>query len=148
MDINFCRPGLSLQVIQRAHEHSVVNHLGIRFTAIGRDFVRADMPVDERTVQPYGILHGGSSILLAETLGSVASGLLLHGTRGRAVGIEVGGSHLRAAGSGRVTGTCRPLKIGRGLHFWTIEIHDGQGRQCCEARLTIKVLQPREGKDS
>ena len=146
--INLAQSCTTLGELNRAHVDTAVAASGIVFTAVGPDFLCAEMPVDHRTVQPYGLLHGGMSMVLAETLGSVASGLLLHGTRERAVGIEVGGSHLRAAGSGRVTGTCRPLKIGRGLHFWTIEIHDGQGRQCCEARLTIKVLQPREGKDS
>jgi 1,4-dihydroxy-2-naphthoyl-CoA hydrolase len=112
-------------------------------TTIGPRFLVGTMPVDERTKQPFGILHGGASIVLAETLGSVASYLLVSKIKGaRIAGIEVGGSHLRAVASGHVSGLCRPAHIGRTLHFWTVDIRDDAGRLCCNARLTVNVSLP------
>ncbi len=118
--------------------------LGIRVTAVGRDFIRAEMPVDERTTQPFGILHGGASVTLAETLGSIASWLLVSGEPGaRVAGVEVSASHLKAAGPGTVTAVCRPLRIGRTLHFWRIGIYNARGERCCAARLTVSIGTPR-----
>ena len=121
--------------------------LDIRITAVGPDFIMGDMPVDKRTLQPMGLLHGGASITLAETLGSIASWTLVRGEAGaRVAGIEVSGSHVKAARSGRVTGICRPLKLGRTLHFWRIDISDEAGDLCCSARLTVSVSRrPEQG---
>ena len=114
--------------------------LGIRLTAVGPDFLCGEMPVDERTRQPFGILHGGASIVLAETLGSWASFLVCSDEPGtRVAGIEVSGSHVRAVREGIVRGVARPVRLGRSLHFWRIDLHDGAGRLCCAARLTVKV---------
>ena len=132
-----------LPALTAAHENTAVERIGIRFTAVGRDFICADMPVDNRTRQPFGILHGGSSIVLAETLGSTASWLLVKDKGGFAAGIKVGGSHLKTVRSGHVTGICRPLKIGSKLHFWHIEIRDQQGDLVCDAHLTVTILWPR-----
>ncbi|MFC1689028.1 hotdog fold thioesterase [Pseudomonadota bacterium] len=114
--------------------------LGIRITAIGPDFICGEMPVDERTQQPFGILHGGASIVLAETLGSWASYLVAcDNPAARVAGIEVSGSHVRSVSSGTVTGVARPVRLGRSLHFWRIDIRDQDDKLCCSARLTVKV---------
>jgi 1,4-dihydroxy-2-naphthoyl-CoA hydrolase len=130
----------SLSRFNRLHRDNMAGQLDIRITSVGPDFIVGDMPVDERTRQPMGLLHGGASIVLAETLGSIASWTLVMGEAGaRVAGIEVSGSHLKAVRSGRVTGVCRPLKLGRTLHFWRIDITDADGDPCCSARLTVSV---------
>jgi uncharacterized protein (TIGR00369 family) len=145
MDINFFKGGMSLADLRELHRDTAVERLGIRFTAMAPATLWAEMPVDERTVQPYGILHGGASLLLAESMGSVASGLVAGPLGGRPVGIEINGSHLRPAGPGHVTGVCRPLRVGRGLHFWRISVYSAAGEHCCESRLTIKILRSGSG---
>ena len=112
--------------------------LGIEFTEIGEDFVRGRMPVDARTRQPFGLLHGGASVALAETLGSTAGNLCLES--GRAVGLEINANHLRAATHGHVTGTARPLHIGRSTQVWEIRIEDDAGQATCVSRLTLAVV--------
>lgn len=121
--------------------YSTLSHLmGIKFTAIGPDFIMGEMPVDERTRQPYGVLHGGASIVLAETLGSIASGLLANLDEDvRILGIEVSGSHVRAVSGGIVTGICKALKLGRTMHFWQIDVRNQDWQLCCAARLTVNV---------
>jgi len=114
--------------------------LGIRITAVGPDFICGEMPVDERTQQPFGILHGGASMVLAETLGSLGSFLIVSDAPGaRVAGIEVSGSHVRTARSGYVTGVARPVRLGRSLHFWRIDIRDETDELVCSARLTVTV---------
>lgn len=118
----------------------IENALGIRLTAVGPDFICGEMPVDERTRQPMGLLHGGASLVLAETLGSWASYLLVSDDPGaRVAGIEVSGSHVRSARSGHVSGVARPLRLGRSLHFWRIDIRDQAGDLVCSAKLTVTV---------
>jgi 1,4-dihydroxy-2-naphthoyl-CoA hydrolase len=114
--------------------------LGIRVTALGPDFICGEMPVDERTRQPFGILHGGASMVLAETLGSWASHLLsCDDPDARVAGIEVSGSHVWSVRSGVVTAIARPIRLGRSLHFWRIDVHDQDNNLCCSAKLTVKV---------
>lgn len=114
--------------------------LGIRIIAIGPDFICGEMPVDERTRQPFGILHGGASIVLAETLGSWASYMIASDDpEARVAGIEVSGSHVRSVSSGVVTAVARPVRLGRSVHFWRIDIHDQENNLCCSAKLTVKV---------
>ncbi|QSX74360.1 hotdog fold thioesterase [Lysobacter arenosi] len=113
--------------------------LGIVFTQIGPDFVRGTMPVDERTRQPYGLLHGGASVLLAETLGSSAGNLCV-GSDEVCVGIEINANHLRAARDGIVTGTARPIHVGARTQVWDIRIEDERGRLVCISRLTLAVV--------
>ncbi len=146
-----CRP-LKLNLSQRCgdlvklnsmHRDSMPGLLDIRLVAVGRDFIRAEMPVDRRTIQPFGILHGGASVVLAETLGSVASWLVVSAVPGaRVAGVEVNASHLKSVDQGPVTAVCRPLRLGRTLHFWQIEISDRLGDCCCSARLTVSVSRP------
>lgn len=113
--------------------------LGILFTEIGADYLRATMPVDARTRQPYGLLHGGASVLLAETLGSTA-GMLCIGDDAICVGIEINANHLRGVREGMVTGTARPLHVGRSTQVWEIRIEDDDGVLACVSRLTLAVV--------
>jgi uncharacterized protein (TIGR00369 family) len=113
--------------------------LGIHFTEIGPDYVRGTMPVDARTKQPYGLLHGGASVLLAETLGSTAAGLCVPADKG-VVGIEINANHLRGVRDGNVTGTARPLHVGASTQVWEIRIEDDAGRLVCISRLTLAVI--------
>ena len=118
---------------------TAIERLGIVFTELGDDFLRATMPVDARTVQPYGLLHGGASVLLAETLGSSAGNLSVPEGQ-RVVGIEINANHLAAVTGGLVTGTARPLHVGRRTQVWEIRIEDAQGRLACVSRLTLAVV--------
>ena len=114
--------------------------LGIVLTEQGEDFLRGTMPVDERTKQPYGLLHGGSSAVLAETLASMAANLCVgDAAHEQAVGLELNANHLRAATSGLVTGTARPLHVGRSTQVWDIRIEDEAGRLVCVSRLTLAI---------
>lgn len=112
--------------------------LGIVFTDAGPDWLRARMPVDARTRQPYGLLHGGASVLLAETLGSSAGNLCV-GEHERCVGVEINANHLVAVREGEVVGTARPLHVGRRTQVWEIRIEDPLGRLACISRLTLAV---------
>ncbi len=114
-------------------------HLGIIITEIGEDFLKGTMPVDHRTVQPFGILHGGASCVLAETLGSVASWMCIDFHKFMAVGIELNASHLRSISSGEVTGICKPVRVGRGMHVWQIDLFNPEGKMTCTTRLTCAV---------
>jgi uncharacterized protein (TIGR00369 family) len=116
-------------------------HLGIAITELGDDFLRATMPVDERTKQPFGLLHGGSSVLLAETLASLAGWLCLDPElKQQSAGIEINANHLRAVTEGVVTGTARPIHLGRATQVWEIRIEDEQGRLTCISRMTAAVI--------
>lgn len=120
---------------------TMVEHLGIRFSEIGPDYVKGTMPVDARTQQTMGILHGGASVALAETLGSVAANMSID-PRGRVcVGQEINANHLRPVSSGIVTGTARPVHIGQRSQVWQIEIRDPAGRLTCISRLTMAVIE-------
>lgn len=116
-------------------------HLGITLTEVGEDFLRGTMPVDERTKQPFGLLHGGASVLLAETLASLAGYLCLDPAgKQQAAGIEINANHLRAVTGGVVTGTARPVHVGRATQVWEIRIEDDQGRLACISRMTAAVI--------
>ena len=119
-----------------------IGHLGIEFTELGASHLVARMPVDSRTRQPFGILHGGASVLLAETLGSTA-GMLCVADGELAVGIEINANHLNAVREGKVTGTARPLKVGRRTQVWEIRIEDDAGQLACISRLTLAVIAKR-----
>ena len=122
-----------------ASSGTLISHLGIRFTEIGADFLRGTMPVDGRTTQPYGLLHGGASVALAETLGSMGAGMSVDAEY-LVVGQEINANHVRAVSSGLVTGTARPLHIGGRTHVWTIEIVNEAGKLVCASRLTMAVI--------
>ena len=123
--------------------NTMVQNLGIKFTEIGDDYIVATMPVDHRTVQPMRILHGGASVALAETLGSVASYACIDGNKYNTVGVEINANHLKAIpeGSSIVTGKVTPIKIGRKLHIWNIDIRDDKGNLVCVSRLTTMVVE-------
>ncbi len=114
--------------------------LGIEFMEIGEDFVTARMPVNERTHQPYGILHGGASVVLAETLGSVASSMVIDWDKYIGVGLEVNANHLRPVKSGYVTGICKSVHIGGKTHVWDIKIYNDKGKMNCISRLTVAII--------
>ncbi|WP_045768100.1 hotdog fold thioesterase [Xanthomonas albilineans] len=118
---------------------TLVAQLGIVFSEAGSDWLRATMPVDARTLQPYGILHGGASVVLAETLGSSAGNLCVRPDQ-VCVGIEINANHLRSVRSGWVVGTTRPLHIGRTTQVWEIRIEDAAGKPVCVSRLTLAVI--------
>ncbi|MFP1724693.1 hotdog fold thioesterase [Lonsdalea quercina] len=128
------------QLNQRA-AHCMVGHLGIRFTRMTDDTLEGVMPVDERTRQPFGRLHGGASVTLAESLGSVA-GYLCSQDDQQVVGVEINANHLRGVGEGEVRGICRALHVGKRHQVWQIDIYDPDDRLCCTSRLTTAVITP------
>jgi 1,4-dihydroxy-2-naphthoyl-CoA hydrolase len=125
----------------RSFRASMPQHLGIELTELGPDFLRGRMPVDDRTRQPFGLLHGGASVALAETLGSMAAGLVVDPDKYRCVGQEINANHVRAVSEGFVIGTARPLHTGRRSHVWEIRITDEQDRLVCISRITMFVLE-------
>ena len=125
--------------------NSMPGFLGIRFTEVGADFLRASMPVNERTHQPFGLLHGGASVALAETLGSVASMLCIDTAEYMCVGQEINANHLRGISSGTVTATAKPFHLGGRSHVWHIEIRDESERLVCVSRLTMAIIERRSG---
>ncbi|UYK77013.1 hotdog fold thioesterase [Xanthomonas sacchari] len=133
------REPADLAVLNADCRDTLIAHLGIVFTEAGPDWLRATMPVDARTRQPYGLLHGGASVVLAETLGSTAGNLCVEPGR-ICVGLEINANHLRAARSGMVTGTARPLHVGRTTQVWEIHIEDAAGKPVCVSRLTLAVV--------
>ncbi len=129
-----------LQELNNRPKNNIGGLLGIEFTEIGDDFIKAIMPVDDRTRQPYGILHGGASVVLTETLGSVASNLVLDTNFKMGVGLEVNANHLRPVKSGFVTGICTPIHIGGKTHVWDIKLYNDKGKLTCISRLTIAIV--------
>lgn len=118
--------------------------LGIQFTAVGENFIEASMPVDERTKQPAGLLHGGASCVLAETLGSVASALVIDTKEFVPVGLEINANHIRPVTSGEVIGRAEPIHIGRTTHVWDIRIRTSDDKLVCVSRLTVAIV-PKPG---
>lgn len=134
------REPVSIDVLNGLSRGNMLEHLGIAFTAAGEDWLSATMPVDARTRQPYGLLHGGASVVLAETLGSSAGNLCVDPATHLCVGVEINANHIRAVTAGLVTGTARALHVGRSLQVWEIGIADEQGRRVCASRLTLAVV--------
>ena len=130
----------SVEELNSGSVGTLVEHLGIRFTEIGDDFIRGTMPVDARTRQPYGLLHGGASVALAETLGSMGATMCVDAKEYLCVGQEINANHVRAARTGLVTGTARPVHLGGRTHVWTIEIQNDAGNLVCTSRLTIAII--------
>ncbi|AYN30053.1 1,4-dihydroxy-2-naphthoyl-CoA hydrolase [Buttiauxella sp. 3AFRM03] len=133
------RREVNLEALNKMGADNMVQHVGIVFTRIGENELEAIMPVDHRTRQPFGLLHGGASVVLAETLGSVAGYLCTEGDQ-NIVGLEVNANHLRSARVGIVRGVCKAVHVGRRHQVWQIEISDEQERLCCTARLTTAVV--------
>jgi len=132
-------------VIEAMSKGTMMEHLDIRITEVGDDFLTGSMPVDNRTRQPAGLLHGGASVVLAETLGSLAANFVVDPELYSCVGLDINANHLRAVKEGLVYGTARPIHLGATTHVWSIEIKDEKGRMVCISRLTMAVLQ-RKGK--
>ncbi|THB75938.1 MAG: hotdog fold thioesterase [Desulfobacteraceae bacterium] len=129
-----------LDQIRQFTSGTLVEHLGIRYVEKGRDFLKAVMPVDERTIQPLGLLHGGASVVLAESLGSMASHMTLDENH-YSVGLEIKANHIRSAKEGLVTGMVRPVHLGRTTQIWDIEIKNDRDQLVCVSRLTMVVLE-------
>jgi 1,4-dihydroxy-2-naphthoyl-CoA hydrolase len=130
----------SLEDLNSARPGTLVEHLGMEFTEIGDDFIRGTLPVDGRTRQPYGLLHGGASVALAETLGSTGATMCVDTKEFQCVGQEINANHVRAARTGHVTGTARPLHLGGRTQVWSIDIVNNEGKLVCTSRLTIAII--------
>jgi len=129
-----------LDELNQLSRNTLVEHVGIVYTAVGEDWLQGTMPVDSRTHQPYGLLHGGASVVLAETLGSMAGNLCVNPDTHMCVGLEINANHLRSLRSGIVTGTARAVHIGRSTHVWQIHIENESGKPVCISRLTLAVV--------
>ncbi|HMK87179.1 MAG TPA: hotdog fold thioesterase [Steroidobacteraceae bacterium] len=134
----------TLESLNASGQDTMMRPLEIVITEIGDDYIRATMPVDERTRQPYGLLHGGASVALAETLGSIGANMCVDTHRYYCLGQEINANHVRSVRSGRVTGTARPLHLGGRSQVWSIEIVDDACALVCISRLTMAVLTRRE----
>jgi len=143
--MNIWKKEFTVSELNMDRANTLITNLGIEFIGYGDDFLEAEMPVDERTIQPYGILHGGASVALAETLGSVASGLcLLADSELIPVGIEINANHLKSVSKGKVVGRAIPIRLGRSMHVWNIDIKNEQGEMICVSRLTTMIIKKRE----
>ncbi|WP_027350234.1 hotdog fold thioesterase [Halotalea alkalilenta] len=138
--MGFWRTRPDLDRLNEMQRGNLGEQLDIRFEAFDDDSITASMVVDSRTHQPFGLLHGGASVVLAETLGSCASYYCIDPDRESCVGLEINASHLRAVRSGRVTAVARPLRIGHSIHVWDIRLHDDKGRTNCVVRLSVAVI--------
>ena len=134
------RTQTSIEQLQEHSRNTLAETIGIRVTEVGPDFLRATMPVNPQTHQPMGVLHGGASVALAETVGSLAATMCIDRTRYVCLGQEINANHLRPVSSGTVTATARPFHIGKRSHVWSIEIRDEQEKLVCISRLTIAVV--------
>lgn len=129
-----------LEQLNGNRANTIVDLLDIRFEAVDEDSLTGSMPVDARTHQPYGLLHGGASVVLAETLGSMASYHCIDPARFYCVGLEVNANHLRGVRSGRVSAVCRPVHLGRSTHVWDIRLTNEEGKTTCISRLTVAIV--------
>ncbi len=136
------KQNLGIEALAAMHKNTAVEHLGLEFLEIGDDFISARIPVDARTIQPYGLLHGGVSVVLAETLGSCGAACAVPSGY-RTVGLDINANHIKGASSGWVTGITRPVHIGRTTHVWAIELRNDAGELTCVSRITMAVLAPK-----
>ncbi len=131
---------ITVDDLNQKYNINMTQHLGIIYTEIGKDFVSGKMPVDKRTKQPMGLLHGGASVVLAETLGSVASNLCVNQTKYACVGLEINANHIKSATEGFVHGTAKAVHIGRKTHIWEIKITNDNDNLVCISRLTVAII--------
>lgn len=131
---------LSIEDLRPLGKNTMVEHIGIDWTEVGEDYLKATMPVDHRTQQPYGLLHGGASVALAETMGSVAAAMVIDHAAYFCVGLDINANHVRSASSGLVTGITKPLHMGATTQVWEIKIYDEKEKLVCVSRITIGVL--------
>lgn len=137
------KPGITLESLNKFSLNTMVSHLGIEFTSIGEDYISAKMPVDYRTQQPLGLLHGGASVTLAETLGSLAATCCVDQTTQYCVGLDINANHVKSARSGYVYGTTKPIHIGKRTHVWEIRIVNEANELVCISRITMAVIDKR-----
>jgi 1,4-dihydroxy-2-naphthoyl-CoA hydrolase len=130
----------SLHQLNEISKDNMVSYLGIVFTAIGDDFIEATMPVDSRTKQPMGLLHGGANVVLAETLGSIAASLTVNKEKQAVVGLEINANHIKSVREGLVRGIAKPIHLGKTTQVWEIKIVNEANRLCCISRLTMSIL--------
>jgi 1,4-dihydroxy-2-naphthoyl-CoA hydrolase len=128
-----------LNDLRGVQKDNINKHLDIRITEIGDDYLKGTMPVDERSKQPFGILHGGASCVLAESLGSIAAWMCIDPAKQKAVGLEIHAHHLRPVSDGMVTGICKPLHRGRTMHLWQIDTFTDEGKMNCTVRLSVAI---------
>jgi 1,4-dihydroxy-2-naphthoyl-CoA hydrolase len=133
-------PSITVPQLQALVPGTMGGAIGIELTEIGENFLKARMPVDKRTIQPYGLLHGGASAALAETLGSVGSAFVIDQTQYYCVGLEINANHIRGVREGYVYGTATPLHLGQTTHVWDIRIYDEREKLVCVSRLTVAIL--------
>lgn len=131
---------VTIEQLNKLSVNTMAETLDIRFSEIGDNYLKATMPVDARTRQPYGLLHGGASAVLAETIGSVASSLCINAEKQICVGLEINCNHIKGKKEGVVTATCTPLHIGASTHVWDIKIHDEKDKLINVSRLTVAIL--------
>jgi 1,4-dihydroxy-2-naphthoyl-CoA hydrolase len=129
-----------LDTINNFNQNTLVSHLGIEITEVGLDFVKAKMPVDQRTKQPMGLLHGGASLVLSESMGSMASWLVSGDSKAHIVGVEINANHLKSVSAGYVISITKPVKLGKTLHIWNTEIFDENEQLLCVSRLTVMII--------
>lgn len=132
---------LTLENIAQYDQNRMSSFLEMKYVEIGDDFLKLSMPVNEKTTQPYGFVHGGASCALAETVGSIASALVIDLEKYYCVGLEINANHLKSVTSGIVTGVCTPLHLGKSTHVWDIKIYDDKERLYCVSRLTVAILE-------
>lgn len=144
MSVIWFKKDLTVEDIQPLGKNTMGEHLGMLFTEVGADYLKATMPVDHRTKQPYGLLHGGASVALAETLGSVGAALAVDHQQLICVGQEINANHLRSVRSGLVTGVAKPVHIGASSQVWEIKIYDEREKLVCISRLTVAVLKRKD----
>lgn len=137
--MNIWKKEVSIKILMGAHINTAVDHLGIEFLEVGDDFIRARVPVDKRTQQPYGLLHGGVSVVLAETLGSCGA-MYACPAGHRAVGLDINANHLKGAKSGWITGITYPVHVGRTTQVWQIDMSNDAGEMTCVSRITLAIL--------
>ena len=135
---------VTLEVLNKLSKNTMAERIGIEFTVIGADFLEAKMPVDERTRQPFGLLHGGASVALAETMGSVAAACCVDGSRQFCVGLEINANHIRGVRQGFVRGITKPVHIGKKTQVWEIRIVNESDELVCISRITMAVLDKKE----
>jgi 1,4-dihydroxy-2-naphthoyl-CoA hydrolase len=136
-------PQITADQLNKLSKNTLVSHLGIEITEVGDFFLTGKMPVDERTVQPMGLLHGGASVVLAETLGSIGSNCCINQNTHYCVGLEINANHIKSAKSGWVSGKTRPVHIGKRTQVWEIRIENEQNELICISRITMAVIDKR-----
>lgn len=137
---SFASSGVTTGHLNQLSKNNMLQHLGIVFTEVGEDYISATLPVDHRTLQPFGLLHGGASVTLAETLGSVAASLCVDQSKQYCVGLEINANHVKSAREGIVTGTVRPIHIGKRTQVWEIRIVNPQNELISISRITMAVI--------